>query len=322
MSKKNRKNKKNHKMYRFEKSKPNTISLKIFPPTQEEYMKQIGISRIEKSIDELSNMDFSKATDADIHQKLMNIFGFNYDNLAHMMPMQVPTCIIPENAILFRVRTHDSLIEKNEDMWFPPAKVIKRMGRLNDINEPILYIADKIFTALKETRINIGEEFYLLFYKVTKPINLISIYPAYGNDSKYKEVEKLVGTFLTREFSRLVPDTENNRYKVSNAIGKFFFDYKHLGYDGWLYPSAVSENEKCIALDHRKCTDLLEFLFVCNGKMETETDYTLENPKILNIQENRLVPLVELVRTGEINNYGTNKISIISQIWRSFRKIE
>lgn len=317
-----KKNKKNHKMYRFEKSKPNTISLKIFPPTQEEYMKQIDISRIEKNIDELNNMDFLKVTDADIRQKLMNIFAFNYDNLAYMMPMQVPTYIIPENTLSFRVRTHDSLIEKNENLWFPPAKDIKRMGRLNDINEPILYIADKISTVLKETRITAGEEFYLLFYKVTKPINLINIYPSYGNDSKYKEVEKLIGTFLTREFSRLVPDTENNRYKVSNAIGKFFFDYKHLGYDGWLYPSAVSENEKCIALDHRKCTELLDFLFVCNGKMETETDYTLENPKILNIKEDRLVSMAELVRTGEINNYDTNKTSIISQIWGGFREVD
>jgi hypothetical protein len=317
-----KKNKKNHKMYRFEKSKPNTISLKIFPPTQEEYMRQTGISRIEKNIDELNNMDFSKATAADIHQKLMNIFAFSYDNLAYMMPMQAPTYIIPENTLLFRVRTHDSLMEKNEDLWFPPAKVIKKMGRLNDNNEPVLYIADKISTVLKETRINAGEEFYLLFYKVTKPISLINIYPSYGNDSKYKKVEELIGTFLTKEFSRLVPDTENNRYKVSNAIGNFFFDYKHLGYDGWLYPSAVSENEKCIALDHRKCTELLYFLFVANGKMETETDYTLENPKILNIKENRLVPMAELVRTGEINNYETNKISNISQIWGEFRKVE
>lgn len=203
----------------------------------------------------------------------------------------------------------------------PPCKSYKKMGRLNDINEPILYIADKISTVLEETRINAGEEFYLLFYKVTKPINLINIYPSYGTDSKYKKVEKLIGTFLTKEFSRLVPNTENNRYKVSNVIGKFFFNYKYLGYDGWLYPSAVSENDKCIALDHRKCTELLDFLFVCNGKMETETDYTLENPKILNIKEDRLVSMVELVRTDEINNYDTNKISIISQIWGGFRKV-
>lgn len=115
-------------MYRFKKSKPNTISLKIFPPTQEEYMKQIDISRIKKNIEELNNIDFSKATDADIRQKLMNIFAFNYDSLAYMMPMQAPTYIIPENTLLFRVRTHDSLIEKNEDLWFPPAKVIKKWG--------------------------------------------------------------------------------------------------------------------------------------------------------------------------------------------------
>lgn len=291
-----------------------TISIKLVPPTQEEYTQQINIANIEKSIDDLNNSDFSKITDDEIFSKLTTIFSFNYDNCAYMMPMQVPYYVVPENTLLYRIRTINSVMKQNEDLWFPPAKFITHMGRLNDINEPILYLTNNILTALKETRINAGQGFYLLFYKVTKPIKLVSISPSYGINSKYKEIEKIIGLFLTKEFSRFIPNNENNRYKVSNIIGKRFFDYRHLEFDGWLYPSAVSVNESCIAVDAEKCTQLLDFLFVATGKMETETDYTLEYPKILSAIKNKLFSITDLIQTGEINNYDSSKISEIRHI--------
>ncbi|MFJ5768419.1 RES domain-containing protein [Psychrobacillus sp. NPDC093180] len=160
------------------------------------------------------------------------------------MPMNIPFIEIPGNSLLYRIRTIDSSIKCESDLWYPPSEYISKRGRLNEKNEPVLYAAEDIGTALAEMRIEVGQEFYLLFFKVIDPIKLIDISHSKGINSQYKEVEEIVSSFLINEFSVLVTDEENARYRVSNLIGKFFYDYKCKNFDGWRYPSAVRSGEK------------------------------------------------------------------------------
>ncbi|WNR43671.1 RES domain-containing protein [Paenibacillus roseipurpureus] len=289
------------------------ITINMTPPSQSVYLHQLKEKH--ELIQELRNTDYSKITNDELRSKLTRILSYSNGNGAYFMPMNVPTHHIPLNSLLYRIRTIDSSIECNDDLWYPPSKNISRRGRLNDINEPVLYVAGDIGTTLGEMRIKVGQEFYLLFYKVKNPISLIDISSSSGMDSRYKKVEEMVGNFLIDEFSIIVPDNDNDRYKISNLIGKCFYNYQVYNLDGWIYPSAVRSGKKSIAIDALKCKEKLSFLFVAKGTLETETNFTLELPKVLNQEDDKLYLLSNLIETGDIEYYDSKALNDIETIW-------
>lgn len=293
------------------------ITIGMVPPTETIYLQQL--KEKEDFIKQFTNCNFKTISDDEIRSNLIKILSYDNGNGAYFMPMNVPIHGIPTNSLLFRIRTIDSSIKCEDDLWYPPSKHISKRGRLNDINESILYAAEDIGTALGEMRIKVGQEFYLLFYKVINNIGLIDISPCKGISSQYKEIEEIVSTFLVNEFSTFVSDNENERYRVSNMIGKFFYSYQLHGLDGWIYPSAVRCGKKSIAIDVKKSKEKLEFLFIAKGKLETETSYTLEQSKVLNKLEDKLYLLSELVKTGDIERYDMKIIKEIDTIWSNWR---
>lgn len=291
------------------------ITMTINQPQESAYLQQLKDRK--ESLKALRNADFKNIEDSDIIKHLTKILAYNNGKNANFTPMSISTHVIPPNTLLFRIRSFDSTIKTEDDLWYPPANRIKKLGRLNDINEPILYIAGDVGTALAEMRVNVGEEFYLLFYKVSSPINLVDISPSKGAYSQYPKVEEFVSNFLVDEFSTFVPETENERYRVSNIIGKYYFNYKNIGQDGWIYPSAVKSGKRSIAIDSQICKNKLKFLFVAKGRLETETDYSFEQPRILNKNDDKLYFLSELIKTEDINNYDTELINDIETIWNN-----
>lgn len=314
MSKKNKKNKSNLNKGNFKSGVKITIGM--VPPIESMYLHQL--EQKEQLIERFINSDFKAISDDEIRSNLTVILSYDNGNGAYFMPMNVPTHEIPIDSLLFRIRTIDSSIKCEDDLWYPPSKYISKRGRLNDIHESVLYVTGDIGTALGEMRIEVGQEFYLLFYKVINTIGLIDIFPSQGINSKYKEVEGIVSTFLVDEFSTLVPDNGNERYRVSNMIGKFFYNYQKNELDGWRYPSAVRSGKKSIAIDSKKCKEKLKFLFIAKGKLETEINYTLEHPKVLYTLEDKLYLLSELVKTGDIEQYDVNMIKEINTIWSNW----
>jgi hypothetical protein len=49
------------------------------------------------------------------------------------------------------------------------------MGRLNDVNESVLYLAFDLETAIKETKIKYGDRFWIIVYDILEDINVVSI---------------------------------------------------------------------------------------------------------------------------------------------------
>ena len=293
------------------------ITIGMDPPLQSMYLHQLKEKK--DTIKKLTSSDFKTISDDQIKSKLTKILFYDNGNGAYFLPMNIMTHEVPINSLLFRIRSIDSLIQCDDDLWYPPSKYIPKRGRLNEINEPVLYVAGDIGTALGEMRIKVGQEFFLLFYKVINPVKLIDISSSSGSNSNYKEIEELISNYLIDEFSTLVLDNENERYKVSNVIGKFFYEYKSKGLDGWRYPSAIRSGKKSIAIAAEKSKEKLHFLFIAKGKLETETNYTLEQPKILNKIEDKLYLLSELVKTEEIYQYDMNLVKDIETIWSNWR---
>lgn len=278
-----------------------TISATSKMPTEEDYLKQIDDrqKKIKESEKKLLNLNESDATDEHIRSLLQDILSFDTGNGIFVTPSTCSISKVEANKFLFRIRHIDSKMETMTDAWYPPEKYISRLGRLNDINESVLYIADDIETAMMECRTRIGDRFHLIVYKTIQDINLIDITASYVPKTQYSKLSFLISDFLSTIFSLNVKENENYKYKISNQIGKFFFSYSMHNLDGWAYPSAVMENKKSIALNPKSCDKKLRISFVAQGHLK-EKSLVVGSYKYLNssnelIRVNKTTGLNELI---------------------------
>ncbi|WP_413479884.1 hypothetical protein [Carnobacterium maltaromaticum] len=277
-----------------------TITNKM--PTEKDYLNQINNRRkkIKQSEKKLINLSEKDATDENISSLLRNILAFDFGNGSHLIPGNSSYIKIKENQMLYRIRPQNTKMDSKSDAWYPPKECISYLGRLNDINESVLYVADEIETVLKECKIKTGDSFHLIVYKIITEISLIDISSIYLEGSQYPKVSFMVSDFLSTIFSLNVKEHENYKYKISNQIGKFFFPYSIHNFDGWSYPSAVIHNKKSIALNPESCDSKLRIAFVTNGKLVkegTEVKLIINSPKFINTH-NELVSL----NVKEFNN--------------------
>jgi hypothetical protein len=123
-------------------------------------------------------------------------------------------------------------MKEENHAWNRPAKGTE-MGRLNDVNESVLYLAFYMETAIKETKIKNGDRFWIIVYDILEDINVVSIGgKTLGKDRK-TALYNIIADFLKDEFTRNVSDGMEYEYKVSNHIGNFLYDYTHSELDGW-----------------------------------------------------------------------------------------
>lgn len=156
--------------------------------------------------------------------------------------VDIPHAVIPmssslysRDTILFRVRKIASPEYQYtiQDFWEPPKEVI-RPGRLNQDGEQMLYCSvDNSRTALKEARINVGDTYIIIFYRVKDKISVNKI----GFDLR-TDILKIVNEFFGK--------SGEAAYKLSEKLAKMYkLDYC----DGWIYPSVLHEKGINICLD-------------------------------------------------------------------------
>ena len=156
----------------------------------------------------------------------------------------------PPGTNFFRIRT-DSGINKEElsvrDFWEPPTGGSK--GRLNLVQERLLYIADRPGVAWAEVKMDSApfSNCLLTVYRSTKSIQVTEV--GFHNTEKSKEFEAfkektdLIEEFIARCF--LGSDSDEFVYDISNLIAKDFLDFS---LDGWCYASAVSAGGESFCL--------------------------------------------------------------------------
>jgi hypothetical protein len=148
------------------------------------------------------------------------------------------------------------------DVWYPPAHLVKRIGRANDIGESVLYISNSESTALLEMRPLVGETFAILQMVPADAAVLPHVFDialaetAGGGDPKvgatmfhqtplgraflgHPENEAklaLIRSFLVRQFTRIVSHGMEHEYALALAVAKF---HCAPGIDGIWYPSVA-----------------------------------------------------------------------------------
>ncbi|TWC35065.1 RES domain-containing protein [Pseudomonas sp. SJZ079] len=235
--------------------------------------------------DEIRNRisDFRSCAEAGISDKgcmeaVSSIFGNMYSFAAETKQYEQGTTFFRARAI----PPHDTsiplqTIRQVGDAWEPPAHVVKVQGRINAVNQSILYCcAGDPSLAIDEARASESKHVAIMVYRSSRPINT-AVLGDYENSSLPKDHRsKLFYSFLDEEFSKAVPPGSEGRYSITRAIADTFFNYPEQ--DAWCYRSVQSSEKFNVAFlpgKSKLCLDLLGVM-IC--------DLTVSTPGALNVK--------------------------------------
>lgn len=127
-----------------------------------------------------------------------------------------------------------------DDLWARRSSMITEYGRLNTPNQSILYTSLEGSTTLVEADVNIGDFFFMICYKRTKPILFsdCSRFFAFNELSEEENLKRyVIFNLLRNEFVREFPKTydKQSQYCLSSNIAKHFFINDDV--DAIQYPS-------------------------------------------------------------------------------------
>lgn len=226
------------------------------------FSSNIDDNEIKKRIENFRSNAEKGVLKDNIISELTSIFGDLYSCPTEMKRYEIGTTFyrvrsIPLNDTTIPLKT----IGKVEDAWEPPSGIIKVQGRLNDINESILYCCPENFElAIDEARARNNKYVAVMVYKSFRPI-WYSVLGDYENSGLSKDDKtKLFYSFLNDEFSIIVNSGEENRYSITHAIATTFFNLPNQ--DAWCYRSVQSSEKFNVAFLPEKSKDCIELVGV------------------------------------------------------------
>lgn len=291
-------------------------------PDSKLYMDQLNNPERTCAKKELEMANLVLETDTAILEKISKVIEYK-DDLWSTVTHSISCSSIDAGSILFRVRKiwDDSVrAESVKDLSYVPdeKKDLIRYGRLNDRKEQIMYLADSYITAMKESRLEKGDKFYLSIFVNKDDLKLVNIRQQLENNGKYGDVENKISEFLFSEFTKVVPEGQEYKYRISNLIAKYYYSYSVNDLDGWLYPSIARNKSSNIALDKKITDKKIKFVVSFHGEQISETDFTLENPLVKSIRSDTLIELKTVINTEEIKSFDLKDLELIKNFWLSF----
>lgn len=187
-----------------------------------------------KRIEEYKNMDLKNTTLEEISLKTLETLNC----------MIVSGCEFTRGQRLYRVRKVDGdykdKIKTFQDIWHPPAQLVKKDGRVNLKGNPILYCSTDKNTPIYECNIKEGDCYAIIQYSIKENEKIMGY--MVGNQEESTELNergkinnKIINDFITSEFSKPVGEGTEYLYKISNVIAMNFMDLPFC--DAYVYPS-------------------------------------------------------------------------------------
>jgi len=148
-----------------------------------ELLSQIESIEIVKKIELFRKLDFRKISDKDLFNEINKTISVNVNGIekAILLPR---FATYPARTKFYRVRglqPEDHYIPLKamtfeSDAWNPPAQFVKTRGRLNDVNESLLYTSPiNPHIAVEEMKISDEERFCLIVYESISDIKVTMI---------------------------------------------------------------------------------------------------------------------------------------------------
>lgn len=202
-----------------------------------EPLNEIDTNELLDRIDQWKNVDLRTISSGELTTKLLSIIS------SHMASTSTL-----DRQKLYRVRPlkEGEIFEIESDVWYPNQKYVSKIGRVNDVGDPMLYCALDQNTPVYECGIAEGDWFGLIQYslKNSAAINLSNVvaqsnYP--GVTEKWLINFKIINQFIRTEFTKPVGVGTEYLYRASLKFCRDLFDLP--GCDGFLYPSIASFTE-------------------------------------------------------------------------------
>lgn len=174
---------------------------------------------------------------------------------------------ISEGAPLYRARKAGTEIPPQvgsniSDALPPSPEHVQRLGRVNDLGEPVLYtVVGEPSVTLHECRAKPDSRYVIFAYEAVRELRC----PLIGgveSDVRFTEAERLkiniMNDFLHDEFCREVECGLEHLYRVSNHVSKWYFDLPPDHNDCLLYPSTKRRDVYVAAFKPVKAQECLK----------------------------------------------------------------
>jgi RES domain-containing protein len=207
------------------------------------------LKSIQALINEVETLDLSKHAASDLVPRVKEICQ-GYMWMTQKIKM----------SAAYRARHMADRPQSVSEVWYPPAGLVKGIGRANDVGESVLYTSSSESTAIIEMRPQAGGTLAILQMALSDPNALPHVFDiglaetSGGGDPKVgaKGIHRtplgsailgssgnqvklgLIRTFLVRQFTRVVDPGREHEYGLALAIAKF---QRAPEIDGIWYPS-------------------------------------------------------------------------------------
>lgn len=228
-----------------------------------ERLSWMPLAYIEERIDELQKLDL-KDLEIDYVASLFRDLFRVY--------VSCPITISGGKSI-FRARKHEESARdcflQNLSNIYPDPQVITRLGRANRIGRPIYYFSSDDVTALRESRVEVGDVFTVIECETNSDYNNLltplgihemahrldieiggnlpdpntRLRSLFGGDPACMHKHDLIDRFIKDEFLKIVPQGEEHLYKRTIAIAESAYAFAtsmDKPIDGIAYPSIAS----------------------------------------------------------------------------------
>lgn len=190
---------------------------------------KLSPAQLSQLIHQMNRMDLARADYGYIKQKVVELI----DGFAYFVRQA------QSGESLFRVRPNPpSRPVRRSDLGAPPPEAVRGFQRCNPPGVPYFYAASRRITALKESRVSLGDVVYLSEWGGAYPFPACLVFdpkklPMDGADASNNVVQAYFDTLMTR---RVAADF-SDEYKLTAAITEQFTT-KHFGGDA----SSVGED--------------------------------------------------------------------------------
>lgn len=247
-------------------------------------LSHVTLTEILNKIEHFQKVDLKTISDNDLMNAILSVISVKVNGIDQAM--LIPRFgEYPSGTRFYRVRKINDedfkipcdTIKKEQDVWNPPVECVTRLGRLNKVNESLLYTSPITpLVPIKEMNISESGKFGLIVYESVQPIKvvLIGLWKELPDLSEEENLKmRLYNHFLYTEFTKEVGLGTEYLYRVSERITKDYFDLPPRDcQDAWCYPSIASKQNLNVCFRPKIARDVLKFVGVQFAQLE-KTDH-------------------------------------------------
>jgi hypothetical protein len=234
-------------------------------------MKKLTHTDILRRTRQLDRIDLSRASFLTLQNEIRKL----------MHGIGVPIEMSPSTEFYFRVRKNPGAkIANVAGLMAPPAELVTGFQRCNGPAEPIFYAASDRLTALKETRVEIGDTVYLSQWIAKQKMPFNHVFAPNAADEyfdKLSPAETTLYAFFGTHITKRIGADFADDYKLTAAIAKFLmnnftpsadFDIRDDQSVGLRYSSVLRrETSFNVAIKPKFAEERLQLCHVMEGRV-------------------------------------------------------